>query len=179
MHIYNVSKGGHAIPLKIDGEDRSKTEKNWTPLEFNGQLLFIYSFEPLVLLQCNIETGNCKVVYVSPRGCPDTTIRGGSPAHAVENGVFVGWLHTTRLAPTGHYDSQNLPIPAQQTPSVYRNHRYELTFSSQGIPSLNIGPEETFFGNQIEQIYGQIGDHLVLNVDDCYTIYIETEKKSF
>lgn len=174
MHLYNVTLGGKAQPLCIDGKDISKVEKNWTPLVFNGKLLLIYSFVPLVLLQFDSETGMCKVVYAS-RETPNPIYRGGCPAIALTGNVFVGWLHTTKLG--SRFDPIHLPIPARKTtPNVYRTHKYELTFQETGQPILKIDKEQTFFGNQIEQIYGQLDSGLILNVDDRYTIYVKNIK---
>jgi hypothetical protein len=37
----------------------AKVEKNWAPLVYKGKLLFVYSFDPYVVLQCDTDTGKC------------------------------------------------------------------------------------------------------------------------
>ena len=49
MHIYNVSRGGKAIPLTIEGSIPRTVEKNWTPFVHASRIHFIYSFVPLVV----------------------------------------------------------------------------------------------------------------------------------
>jgi hypothetical protein len=176
MHIYNVSNsaGGNAKALMIDNMDRGHTEKNWTPFVFNGNLFFIYCFFPLVVLLCDTVSGTCKVVYKGDNRSIDVnkSFRGGSPATLVKDNTFVGWLHTTS-ATTTTFDSMKLPVPAQQTKSVYRTCRFELEWGTLDKPKLTIGSEIVFNNNQIEQVYGSVDNGLILNLDDCKTVVVE------
>ena len=102
------------------------------------------------------------------------TARGGSPATLVKDNTFVGWLHTTTNATTT-FDLTKLPVPAQQTKSVYRTCRFELEWGTATLtkPKLTIGSEIVFNNNQIEQVYGSVDDGLILNLDDCKTVVVE------
>jgi hypothetical protein len=56
-------RGAEAITLTSPyGSDR---EKNWLPIVHKGTLYFIYSFEPLVVLRCDIPSG--RLDFVDPR----------------------------------------------------------------------------------------------------------------
>ena len=180
MHLYNITGLGNAIPLRIDGKDRSRTEKNWTPFVFNNKLFFIYYFQPLVILQLEVETGRCSVVFSSEeprRG----ELRGGSPALQSAGGDptrFVGYLHTTVAIDARQredFDVNELPTPAKATAHVYRVRRFEMIFGrAQQRPSLKVDDELTFEGKQIEQVYGLGLDGWgILNVNDRQTVILE------
>jgi len=176
IHIYNVTgdHGRDVIPLRVDGSDRSKTEKNWTPFVFNNELFFIYYFAPLVILRCDVKTGFCRVVYSnSTERRPE--LRGGSPAlqMADDRTHFFGYLHTTTFLPKRHeFEADELPIPAKATAHLYRARRFDLTFGKPGLPpKLRIGDEIAFTGKQIEQIYGiGLGGWGIVNVNDRQTV---------
>jgi len=178
MHLYNVTKDDHnAIPLIINGKDKSRTEKNWTPLIFNNEIYFIYSFSPLILLNCDPHSGNCKVFY-SNNNQPKQYFRGGSPAIAFDKNNpnhFTGYLHTTLPLTKDHkFDINELPTPAQNTKHIYRSHSFKLILRE--TPKISVGPELCFNGKQIEQIYGigMIDGTLwgILNVNDCQTMIL-------
>jgi hypothetical protein len=184
MHIYSVTGGRNTIPIRIDGQDRSKAEKNWTPFVFNEELFFIYYFAPLVILRCDVSTGNCVVVF-SNNETRNSYLRGGSPAlqTAEDRTHFYGYLHTTiplRGDEKNKFDASELPTPAKDTPNVYRARRFDLIFGKQGVPpKIMLGPELIFQGKQIEQVYGlgvskktqQVWG--ILNINDKQTVVLE------
>lgn len=127
---------------------------------------------------------NCSIVHGSlPPSGRNMLYRGGSPAlplpspDPLEDTAspcrFTGWLHTTRLPTNGKvYDAAMLPIPAQKTQHEYRAARFQFTWPppvdvAAPPPPVTIEPETTFWGNQIEQVYGFTSAGSVLvNVDD-------------
>lgn len=184
MHLYCLCGGDcRVIVLRINGKDIQHVEKNWTPfVRDDGKLMFIYSFSPLVLLLCvDHATGHCIVTYVGENDRNTITLRGGSPALATDDSTtFIGWLHTTVPAPFATYDATRLPIPARNsTPNEYRSRRYVLKMKNEAKPTLEIGEEITFFGRQVEQVYGYIrgaasgGAKLLVNVDDSISVLID------
>lgn len=71
-------------------------EKNWSPFFSEGQLYVIYSDQPRIILEVNIETGDCRQI---PGGTPDWKwnlgqIRGGTPAYLVD-GAFLTFFHSS------------------------------------------------------------------------------------
>lgn len=189
MHLYNVTKGlntpSEPIQLKLEGIPARPVEKNWTPFVFEDQLYFIYLFVPLVLLQYApsaelSDTHVAQCIYIEPNKTPQPQFRGGTTAlldvHSNPPKLF-GYLHTTIPFPADSpdlYDRQKLPWPARLCSFVYRAHRFELTLLNP--PQLTIGPEMTFFGRQIEQIYGHnnIDDTVIVNVDDQISLVAST-----
>ncbi len=182
MHLYciSVTNGGNAKKLRIHDEDWCKVEKNWTPFVFNGNLMFIYSFFPLIVLKCDHETGNCEVVYANHHSQPANktmAYRGGSPAYFDEQKqAFVGWLHTT-CPKKQSYDMSKLPIPARKsTNNEYRTRKFYLTWTGQTEPTLVISRKEiVFFGRQVEQVYGYLPKQkkILVNIDDSITILMD------
>lgn len=189
MHLYCVSgtSGGGARPLKINGADRTKVEKNWTPFVFNGELFFIYSFVPFVVLHVVKEYSDaavkndsgywdCNVVFAKRVGADNLpqnrSYRGGSPATVTttDRHTYQGWLHTTK--PTRSYDLNVLPTPARKTAHEYRAARFTFVWGKTfEEPKLTIEEETVFFGKQIEQVYGVLEDDdhnswLLINVND-------------
>jgi hypothetical protein len=190
MYLYQID-GERDQPraLQIHGRDYKKTEKNWTPFVSDGRLMFVYCFEPLVILQCN-EPRNpkialCTVVQGNPAEAPDCPfLRGGSPAYELAPGNLVGWLHTVQ-PPKRTYDAAQLPIAARySTPHEYRTRKFALSSylvnpndpEQKTAWKLWVGEEITFFGCQIEQVYGcLIGDgaaRLIVNVNDAKTVLV-------
>ncbi|MDH5670851.1 MAG: glycosyltransferase family 2 protein [Myxococcales bacterium] len=49
----------HLVPLQYEGA--TDYEKNWLPWSCDGQLRIIYSYDPLVVLAVDTETGECEV----------------------------------------------------------------------------------------------------------------------
>jgi len=181
MHLYNITRGGGSRSLRIINQNEKKVEKNWTPFEMHGKLFFIYLFAPLVILECDVDTGLCKVVFADNSGKNHNSLmRGGSPAVQTSIDTFTGYLHSVNpLSPRHRFNRNNLPLPARNTPFVYRAHRFELKLDkTTGKWTVEIDdPEEFFPGHQIEQIYAWSPDHAILNVDDKYTLLVETHKK--
>ena len=82
-----------ATPLYVDG--MNAIEKNWAPFEHKNRLMFVYNFEPLILLQCEPTTGKCTVVKGAlPFNTSNTFIRGGSNLISIDDGCYVGFAHS-------------------------------------------------------------------------------------
>ncbi len=47
------------ILLSIDDEKDKSVQKNWAPFVYKDKLLFVYSFDPFIILEPNLETGKC------------------------------------------------------------------------------------------------------------------------
>ncbi|KAH2484771.1 hypothetical protein KXW70_007221 [Aspergillus fumigatus] len=81
--------------LRIRGEERKPTEKNWAPFFYRADserkpsehLYFVYSFNPLQVLKCKVDTGSCDWFYRAtsspdfpslPHQDPHGEMRGGT-----------------------------------------------------------------------------------------------------
>lgn len=180
MHLYNITTGGGSRQLRIAQRAEKKVEKNWTPFVMHGKLFLIYLFAPLVILDCNVDNGQCQVAFADSTGKHNLLMRGGSPAVETAVGTFTGYLHSVKPLPHNHqFNRDNLPLPARNTPFVYRAHRFILKVDeATGKWSVEIQDEEKFFPErQIEQIYAWSPEKAILNVDDKYTLLVDMTEK--
>ncbi len=69
MYLSKVTKvNGKFIlenPIRMLSPFNSFTEKNWSPMVFKNKLYFIYSIDPFILIEPNLETGQTKIVVKS------------------------------------------------------------------------------------------------------------------
>lgn len=69
----------------------ARVEKNWAPLVYKGKLLFVYSLDPYVLLQCDTDTGKCiELKGHLPADVGAGVLRGGT--NYVDTGEFIEGL---------------------------------------------------------------------------------------
>ncbi len=76
-------------------------EKNWAPFSCENRLYLIYSDDPRIILEVDIETGDCRETpSITPNwNWPFGIIRGGTPACLV-NGAFLTFFHSSFAANT-------------------------------------------------------------------------------
>jgi hypothetical protein len=77
---------------------RYRAEKNWSPFEHGGRLLFEYLVNPHIIFECNTETGDC--TFVSKTKCPTDIpeLWGNAPPIRINNDEYLGLCH--RWLPT-------------------------------------------------------------------------------
>ena len=73
----------HVVPLEFAG--RQPVEKNWVPLVHNGRLLLLYSSDPTLLLEPDVETGLCRVVHRASAAADFSWFRGSSQLIPLED----------------------------------------------------------------------------------------------
>ena len=72
MHLYNHSSGD-IVQLQIEGREKSKFEKNWTPFTHKGTIQFACSLAPLQTLRLdNPSKGTCTLVCIESDEKPQT-----------------------------------------------------------------------------------------------------------
>jgi predicted GH43/DUF377 family glycosyl hydrolase len=100
-----------ATLLKYD--DMIATEKNWIPFISADKVYLIYSSQPHLILEPNLETGVCKKIASTTTSnfWKWGEIRGGTPALQIEEGLF-----------TFFHSSQDLPAPTLFGSQVGRNY---------------------------------------------------------
>ena len=86
--------------LQVENMQRNSVEKNWAPFVKNGQLYFVYNYDPLVILQYDFNTaGICRVVFTQdgvqlPIDTSSTYLRGGSNLIPYKDGFYIGGCHS-------------------------------------------------------------------------------------
>lgn len=103
--IFKVTNPSRVIRLYTD--NMKEIEKNWMPFEYEGELYFEYDINPHVILKCNIESGYCRIIYISDKISKNHPISkkhlgGGAPSKLFQiNGVnyFLGFAHTREVKP--------------------------------------------------------------------------------
>jgi hypothetical protein len=65
-------------PVRLYGYESNQTQKNWAGFAHEGRLYFVYSFNPVVVLQAIPKTGECRMVSVNA-SCAVNSWRGSSP----------------------------------------------------------------------------------------------------
>jgi len=85
---YKITK---VLRLKCDKLE-VRTEKNWTPVVHENKLLLYYTFQPAIILECNVENGICTVYSSGINSLNFTTYRGGSQIVKV-NDKYVCVIH--------------------------------------------------------------------------------------
>jgi hypothetical protein len=66
MFLYD-HRHRQTVMLSIHGQSIDETQKNWTPLIVGNKLLLVYSHDPLVILQYDVDAGDgvCTLIYGS------------------------------------------------------------------------------------------------------------------
>jgi tetratricopeptide (TPR) repeat protein len=75
------------INLLYNYED-NKCQKNWTPFIHNDKLLLVYSFSPFLILEPNLETGECNVYKNLPQKYNYIDFRGSSQGFYIDRQLY-------------------------------------------------------------------------------------------
>jgi hypothetical protein len=86
-----------AVPIVIAGaKSIARVEKNWAPFELSGTLHFVYTFDPLIILECGSlfsnrpPAGQCNIAYsqsVSPLSSAPTEVPVATASHMLRGGT--------------------------------------------------------------------------------------------
>lgn len=83
------------LPLETDNPaDQQRMQKNWMPFvnRSNGQICFVYSVNPHIILQCDEVTGECKTIAKTHNPNLPSGIRGGSQIQFYK-GQYIAFTH--------------------------------------------------------------------------------------
>ena len=61
MVLFKIEGNKIVHSVVLHNYNDSMCQKNWSPFIHNDKLLLVYSFHPLVILEPNLETGECTV----------------------------------------------------------------------------------------------------------------------
>lgn len=96
----------------------SRAEINWIPLSLNGELYITYSIDPLRVLNCDTNSGDCKFVYEQPDASKHPFkyavdhLRGGTPWILYQYPYYISLGHSVVI---GH-------SPGSKDHSIYNAH---------------------------------------------------------
>ena len=94
---------------KFDKLNPQRTEKNWSPFDYEGELYFEYSFQTHKVLKPILGTGSCETVGLTTNSIRWDWghIRGGSPAIRFGD-EYLGFFHSCKNMKTSHSDGKNI-----------------------------------------------------------------------
>ena len=138
MFVHVVSQGPDAVfQLLIESYDLAKSDKGWVPLiTVDGRYLFIYRFDPLVIIECDPNNFRKPCRFVTSQGksyFPDKSIhlRGGTPFVEYMHPYYVAVCHGTFFVDKGtrYYTSNIVLLNIQSHSLVYVSS--DISFSSK------------------------------------------------
>lgn len=128
------------------------TEKNWAPFVSEGKVYLIYSTQPHLILEANLETGVCQKIAstATHHFWQWGEIRGGTPALSVKEGLL-----------TFFHSSQELPANSLFGTKIGRNYAMGAylfengaPFAIQKVTPLPLGSVEDYMeGNRRKVIF--------------------------
>ena len=74
--------------LELHGYEDHKVQKNWSPFVHDNKLLFVYSFNPLVILEPCLSTGKCTVYKNENQNLYYNNFRGGSQGFYIDDYLY-------------------------------------------------------------------------------------------
>lgn len=85
---YSLSENKVENNILLFGYEDTKCQKNWSPFVFEDKLLLLYSFSPLVILEPNLNTGECKVYKSKETKYNYSMLRGGSQGFYADGDLY-------------------------------------------------------------------------------------------
>lgn len=129
----------------------SRVEKNWAPFVYKGKLVFVYSLDPYVLLQCDTDTGKCIELKGSlPADVGAGVLRGGT--NLIDTGEYIEGLCVSKHL--GH----------ALTHKVRLSHKLDLLRVSEPVREPEcalpgVGPRSMWRENGRTYVSGVAGVH--------------------
>lgn len=90
--------------IDFQGSDHPRQEKNWTPFEYNGELLLSYSLSPHRVLKPLEGITYCETIHETKNNISWNwgELRGGTQAFLQDNGEYLGFFHSSKDMKTSH-----------------------------------------------------------------------------
>lgn len=85
---YSVEENRVINLVVLNNFDDYKCQKNWSPFIFEGVLLLYYSFDPIVILKPDLNTGNCEIFKQETNMLNYDFLRGGSQGFYVKGELY-------------------------------------------------------------------------------------------
>jgi len=96
--------------INFDGERIERSEKNWVPFEYNGELLLAYSIVPHRIVRPLLGLSTCENVASSLRSIKWNwgVLRGGTQAF-LNDGEYLAFFHCSKSMATAHSGGKSIP----------------------------------------------------------------------
>jgi len=116
VHIFDMDK--HAKHRLAPSMTLARAEINWIPLDVKGEAYFTYSLDPLRVMKCDKESGDCQFIYEQP-GTKDSPfvytsdhLRGGTPWALYKYPYYISIAHNVLVSknPRINYSMYNANI---------------------------------------------------------------------
>lgn len=99
------------VPFKYE---ENKIQKNWVPFEYKGELCYVYSYEPFVILSVNPDNGECKEIVNKEFKYKFNEIRGSaSPIWLEKYGCYLILTHEVIFHDTRKYVHRILMLDSE------------------------------------------------------------------
>jgi predicted GH43/DUF377 family glycosyl hydrolase len=132
----------------FDQEIQARSEKNWVPFEYEGQMLFARSINPHWILRPFHGCSSCQTI-ASSRGRIQWywgDLRGGTPAFLIDDEEYLAFFHSSTYLPTVHSHGKTVQHYFMGAYTFSRKPPFAITrISSEPIVGKNfyIGQEYT------------------------------------
>ncbi|KAG2731409.1 hypothetical protein G9P44_005825 [Scheffersomyces stipitis] len=129
IHVYRpLTNARVAVPLRLVGMKPRKREKNWAPFfdEDASSINFVYSFNPLRIIKCDYNNGDCNKISGAPFEKNDArALRGGTNIVRVPSSFFPKHLAGKREYWFGIARSHDDDCGCIKT--IYRPHSFVIS----------------------------------------------------
>lgn len=107
-------------------------QKNWSPFEWQGNLLLSYTINPHEILSLNLTKGTCKNIFSTEKSIPWKygTLRGSTPAQLVD-GEYLAFFHSGTILSSTCSDRMELWHYFMGAYTFSADPPFELTSISQ------------------------------------------------
>jgi tetratricopeptide (TPR) repeat protein len=85
---YSITEKNVKNMVRLYGYEDNKCQKNWSPFIYDNKLLLLYSFDPLVILEPDFETGECNVFKNENQKYNYSILRGGSQGFYINDDLY-------------------------------------------------------------------------------------------
>ncbi|CAH1801734.1 unnamed protein product [Owenia fusiformis] len=105
MFMWNLNKN-YALKPQIPGFEMNKIDSNWSPFVKDDKLYFLYSYDPVRILQCTDKAechfiGDASGISNAPFDWKHNCLRGGTPFQVYEYPYYIAIAHTRVLTRKG------------------------------------------------------------------------------
>jgi predicted GH43/DUF377 family glycosyl hydrolase len=164
-----IEKEGQLQPKQrakqLKYENMISIEKNWIPFVAAGKLFLIYSGQPHLILEPNLESGTCQRVASTDITTPWKwgEIRGGAPAAAVDEGLLT-FFHSSQELPALSFFGQKTGRNYAMGAYIFEN---TYPFTIRKITPTPLGQVEDYVKNNRRKVVfpsGMVIDEEVIHV---------------
>lgn len=105
------SAGNSDCFVRFEKERIDRSEKNWVPFEYNGELLLAYSLVPHRIFRPLFGKSECELVAstLGKMKWDWGVLRGGTPALLNDEGEFLSFFHCSKSMCTVHSKGRSIP----------------------------------------------------------------------